>query len=44
MLHDAPLDSAVAGSVDMAKTAYQVINDLAALALMPDDSPTGLKG
>ena len=32
------------GSVDMAKSAYQVINDVAALALMPNDSPTQLKG
>jgi WS/DGAT/MGAT family acyltransferase len=32
------------GSVDMARSAYQVINDVAALALMPNDSPTQLKG
>ncbi len=32
------------GSLDMARTGYQVISDLAALALMPDDSPTRLKG
>jgi WS/DGAT/MGAT family acyltransferase len=44
MLQDAPLDKGVAGSVDLAKTAFQVLNDLAALALMPDDSHTGLKG
>jgi diacylglycerol O-acyltransferase len=31
-------------SVDAAKMAYQVVSDLAALALMPDDSPTRLKG
>ncbi|MFM9879903.1 MAG: wax ester/triacylglycerol synthase family O-acyltransferase [Burkholderiaceae bacterium] len=31
-------------SLDMAKLAYQVISDAAALALMPDDSPTRLKG
>jgi WS/DGAT/MGAT family acyltransferase len=44
LMQDAPLEKGVAGSVDMAKTAYQVLNDLAALALMPDDSSTGLKG
>jgi diacylglycerol O-acyltransferase / wax synthase len=33
-----------AQSLDMAKMAYQVISDAAALALMPDDSPTRLKG
>jgi WS/DGAT/MGAT family acyltransferase len=43
-MQDAPLEKGVAGSVDMAKTAYQVLNDLAALALMHDDSSTGLKG
>ena len=32
------------GSVSMARTGYQVISDAAALALMPDDSPTRLKG
>lgn len=32
------------GSLDMARSGYQVISDAAALALMPDDSPTGLKG
>lgn len=31
-------------SVDAAKLAYQVISDLSALALMPDDSATRLKG
>jgi WS/DGAT/MGAT family acyltransferase len=44
MMQDAPLEKGVAGTVDIAKTAYQVLNDLAALALMPDDSQTGLKG
>ena len=34
----------VAGSVDMARLAYQVLSDAAALALMPDDSKTRLKG
>ena len=32
------------GSMDMAKVGYQVAHDAAALALMPDDSPTQLKG
>ena len=32
------------GSVDMARTGYQVLSDAAALALMSDDSPTRLKG
>jgi WS/DGAT/MGAT family acyltransferase len=32
------------GSLDMARTGYQVVSDVAALALMPDDSPTLLKG
>ncbi len=34
----------LAGSLGLAKLAYQVISDAAALALMPDDSPTRLKG
>jgi WS/DGAT/MGAT family acyltransferase len=34
----------VAGSVELAKLAYQVVRDGAALALMPDDSHTRLKG
>ena len=34
----------VSGSVDLAKVAYQVLSDAAALALMPDDSRTRLKG
>jgi diacylglycerol O-acyltransferase len=34
----------MAGSMDMAKVAYQVVSDLAALAMMPDDSKTRLKG
>ncbi len=38
------VEKGVLGSVDAAKLAYQVVSDLAALALMPDDSPTGLKG
>lgn len=32
------------GSADMARMAYQVLRDGAALALMPDDSSTRLKG
>ncbi len=32
------------GSMDMAKVGYRVIGDVAALALMADDSPTRLKG
>ncbi len=32
------------GAVDKARIASQVLADLAALALMPDDSPTRLKG
>ena len=38
------LDHGLAGSVDLAKLAYQVLRDGAALALMPDDSATRLKG
>ena len=34
----------VAGSIDMAKVIYQLASDSAALALMPDDSKTRLKG
>ncbi|MDQ1258397.1 MAG: diacylglycerol O-acyltransferase / wax synthase [Pseudomonadota bacterium] len=32
------------GSVDAARLGYQLVSDAASLALMPDDSPTGLKG
>jgi diacylglycerol O-acyltransferase len=32
------------GSMDMARTGLQVVSDVAALALMADDSPTRLKG
>ncbi len=32
------------GSVEMARTGYKVVSDLAALALLADDSPTRLKG
>ena len=31
-------------SLEMAKTGYQVVSDVAALALLADDSPTPLKG
>jgi diacylglycerol O-acyltransferase / wax synthase len=31
-------------SLEAAKVGYQVVNDAASLALMPDDSPTRLKG
>jgi WS/DGAT/MGAT family acyltransferase len=34
----------LAGSVNLARTGYQVMRDAAALALLPDDSPTLLKG
>ncbi|MBU0829382.1 MAG: wax ester/triacylglycerol synthase family O-acyltransferase [Gammaproteobacteria bacterium] len=34
----------LAGTMDMARVAYQLMSDAAALALMPDDSPTRLKG
>jgi diacylglycerol O-acyltransferase / wax synthase len=32
------------GSLDMARSGVQILRDVAALALMPDDSPTRLKG
>ncbi|MFI4931848.1 MAG: wax ester/triacylglycerol synthase family O-acyltransferase [Burkholderiales bacterium] len=32
------------GSFEVARVGYQVLGDVAALALMPDDSPTRLKG
>ncbi len=38
------MDKGLAGSADMARMAYQVLRDAAALALMPDDSHTRLKG
>jgi WS/DGAT/MGAT family acyltransferase len=38
------MEKGLAGSVEMAKMAYQVMRDGAALALMPDDSQTRLKG
>ncbi len=39
-----PLAGTLAASVNAARTGYQVLSDAAALALMPDDSPTRLKG
>ncbi|MDR7306064.1 wax ester/triacylglycerol synthase family O-acyltransferase [Rhodoferax saidenbachensis] len=38
------MEQGMHSSVDAAKMAYQVVTDLASLALMPDDSPTRLKG
>lgn len=38
------LEKGLSGSVEVAKLAYQVLRDAAALALMADDSPTRLKG
>jgi diacylglycerol O-acyltransferase / wax synthase len=32
------------GSLDVARVGYQVVSDVAAMTLMPDDSPTSLKG
>ena len=34
----------LAGGMDVARAGYQLISDAAAMALMPDDSPTLLKG
>jgi WS/DGAT/MGAT family acyltransferase len=36
--------AALAGSLEMARTGMKVLGDVAALGLMPDDSPTLLKG
>ena len=38
------MQSGLSGTMDMARVAYQLVSDAAALALMPDDSPTRLKG
>ncbi|MGH6640589.1 MAG: wax ester/triacylglycerol synthase family O-acyltransferase [Polaromonas sp.] len=38
------LELGMRGSLDMAKVLFQVLSDSAALALMPDDSRTRLKG
>jgi WS/DGAT/MGAT family acyltransferase len=43
-LFEKGLAKGMTGSADMARMAYQVLRDGAALALMPDDSPTRLKG
>ncbi len=32
------------GSLDVARVGYQVVNDVGSLLMMPDDSPTSLKG
>ena len=37
-------EQGVESTVDLARLAFQLANDAAALALMPDDSPTRLKG
>jgi WS/DGAT/MGAT family acyltransferase len=42
LLHDP--QKGLAGSVDVGRLAMQVVNDAAALLLMPDDSKTSLKG
>lgn len=34
----------VAGSIDLAQNAWQLVSDAASLLMMPDDSPTRLKG
>ena len=38
------LEKGLEGTAGAAKLAFQIVNDLAAMALMPDDSPTALKG
>lgn len=38
------LELGMAGSGELARLGYQLLRDSAALALMPDDSPTRLKG
>lgn len=38
------IEKGLHSSVDFAKLAFHVLSDAAALALMPDDSPTRLKG
>ena len=38
------VEQGVHGSVDLTRLAMHAVSDLAALALMPDDSPTRLKG
>ncbi len=39
-----PLSKGLSGSMDMARAGLKVAGDVAALAIMPDDSPTLLKG
>jgi diacylglycerol O-acyltransferase len=36
--------ASLSGSMEMARIGAQVVSDVAAMALMPDDSPTSLKG
>jgi diacylglycerol O-acyltransferase / wax synthase len=43
MLASAPQDPLL-GTLDMARMGYQVVSDVAALAVMPDDARTSLKG
>ncbi|MES2913226.1 MAG: wax ester/triacylglycerol synthase domain-containing protein, partial [Pseudomonadota bacterium] len=38
------MEKGMSGSMDMAKVLFQVLSDTAAMALMPDDSKTRLKG
>jgi diacylglycerol O-acyltransferase len=38
------LSKGMAGSFDIARLGYQVLSDAAAMLMMPDDSPTRLKG
>ena len=38
------IEKGVSGSMDMARIVFQLLSDSAALALMPDDSKTRLKG
>ena len=37
-------ENGIGSSIDMARVLYQVVADMAAMALMPDDSKTRLKG
>jgi WS/DGAT/MGAT family acyltransferase len=43
LLASAPQDPLL-GTLDMARMGYQVVSDVAALAVMPDDARTSLKG
>ncbi|MEO6277404.1 wax ester/triacylglycerol synthase family O-acyltransferase [Roseateles sp.] len=40
----ATMDSPLGSPLEMARMGYQAVSDVAAFALMPDDSPTRLKG